>query len=518
MTLASGILREYNATRTCADKGTICHAPESSMYFGRDGAVSACCYSRNGALGRYPDQSVDEIWNGAQAESMRAALRNNELPGGCELCADQLYAGNFTGLLARQFDQQSPVTLISRVQSLLHTVATPKRYPLRLEFELSNKCNLECAMCSGFFSSSIRANRENLPPLPQSYDGNFVEQLLPYLPGLTHAKFLGGEPFLIDIYYEIWDRLIELNPGCKVSITTNGTVYTEKVKRVLEKLNCEIIVSIDSVVKSTYESIRRNATMERTLANLEVFANINRRKKMPLTIAVCAMVSNAAELPGLVEFASERGAHIFFNTVVFPASHSIKALPANRQREILGQLREGRREPKGAFGKKNLEALDDFCRQIEFWIGEQESGVAEQESIPATPFLKRCAELLASDTLPAGCHLLLRDLMNDSRNPQGDSLIQIEAENPVEKLSGYFRALWHLGSVLEGEGMLPNTHFDPDQERLFLAQVSGEMAPDQAQKIYLEIRRFPKIVLGLVGTTSATRLGEMLDSHLARPV
>jgi MoaA/NifB/PqqE/SkfB family radical SAM enzyme len=517
MTLAAEILREYNTKRTCADKGTICHAPESSMYFGRDGAVSACCYSRNGALGRYPDQSIDEIWNGAQAEAMRSALRHGELPGGCELCADQLYAGNFTGLLARQFDEQSPVTFISRVKSLLHAGATPKRYPRRLEFELSNKCNLECAMCSGFFSSSIRANRENLPPLPQSYDSSFVEQLLPYLPGLTHAKFLGGEPFLIDIYYEIWDRLIELNPSCKVSITTNGTVYTEKVKRVLEKLNCEIIVSIDSVVKPTYESIRRNATMERTLANFDVFADINRRKGMPLTIAVCPMVSNAAELPGLVEFGSERGAHVFFNTVVFPASHSIKALPADRQREVLEQIRKGRREPRGAFGTKNIEALEDFCRQIEFWIGEQE--VSDREQIASvTPFLRRCAELLALDTLPAGCRLLLRDLMNDSRTPQGDSLVQVEAGSPVEKLSGYFRALWYVGSLLEGEGMLPNTHFDPDQERLFLAQVSGEMAQDQAQKIYLEIRRFPKIVLGLVGTTSASKLGDMLDAHLARPV
>jgi hypothetical protein len=41
--------------------------------------------------------------------------------------------------------------------------------------------------------------------------------------------FLGGEPFLI-----------ELNPDCNVSITTNGTVFTEKVKRVLQKLNCQI--------------------------------------------------------------------------------------------------------------------------------------------------------------------------------------------------------------------------------------------------------------------------------------
>jgi MoaA/NifB/PqqE/SkfB family radical SAM enzyme len=512
MPIQSEILADYNAKRLCADKGTICHAPETSMYFGRDGAVSACCYSRNGALGSYPEQSIDEIWSGAVAESMRASLRRNELPGGCELCADQLNAGNFTGLLARQFDEQARAASTSRFKYFLRRGPTPKRYPLRLEFELSNKCNLECAMCSGFYSSSIRAHREHLPALPQSYDSRFVKQLLPYLPHLTHAKFLGGEPFLIHIYYEIWDRLAELNPSCKVSITTNGTVYTQKVKRVLQKLNCEIIVSIDSIVKPTYEGIRRNATMERTLANFEAFADFNRRKKLSLSIAICPMISNAAELPGLVEFASERGARVFFNTVVFPASHSIKALPADRQREILGQIRKGRREPCHALDKWNLAALDDFCRQIEFWIGEHESKIAVM-----TPFQQRCAELLASDTLPAECHVVLKDLLSDVQGRQKDSLAHSEGGNPVETLKQYFRALWYLGSMLQSEGMLPGTHFDPEQERLLLDQVSEKIGPAHARKIYAEIRRFPKILLGLIGTTLACKLGDMLDTHLARP-
>ena len=136
---------------------------------------------------------------------MRDAVRRNELPGGCDLCAAELYARNFKNLLARQFDENvrppAPAGLLSRVSSLWKT-KQETQYPLRMDFELSNKCNLECAMCSGYFSSTIRANREQLPPLPMVYDQAFVEQLLPFLPHLTNAKFLGGEPFLVDIYYE----------------------------------------------------------------------------------------------------------------------------------------------------------------------------------------------------------------------------------------------------------------------------------------------------------------------------
>jgi len=152
----------------------------------------------------------------------------------------------------------------------------PEVYPIRLEFELSNKCNLECAMCSGVFSSSIRANREGKPPLPQMYDSNFVEQLKPFIPHLKQAKFLGGEPFLIDIYYDIWELFIKSNPSCEIIITTNGTVFTNKVQRVLENLNCQIIVSLDSVTKDTYEGIRVNAVMERTLDHLDKFMSLNR--------------------------------------------------------------------------------------------------------------------------------------------------------------------------------------------------------------------------------------------------
>ena len=82
--------------------------------------------------------------------------------------------------------------------------------------------------------------------------------------------------------------------------------------------------------------------------------------------------------------------------------------------------------------------------------------------------------------------------MSDTRNPQGDSLVHVEEGNPIEGLKGYFRVLWYLGSLLEREGMLSNTHFDPDQERLLLAWVTEELAPEHARKISLENRRFPR--------------------------
>jgi MoaA/NifB/PqqE/SkfB family radical SAM enzyme len=483
------------------------------MYFGRDGIVSACCYSRNAPFGRFPEQTVEEIWESASANSMRASLRRSELPGGCDLCADQLYAGNFTGLLAKQFDTQAklPATpgLVSRVKSLLNPVG-PKRFPVRMDFELSNKCNLECAMCSGFFSSSIRANRENMPPLPQVYDTAFVDQLVPFLPHLTHAKFLGGEPFLIAIYYQIWEQLIEINPTCSVSITTNATVYSGKVKRVLEKLNCQIVVSLDSVVKPTYEAIRRNATFERTLAHFENFCEFNRRRQMSLWIAVCPMTLNAEEMPSLVDFASERGVRVFFNTVVFPRAYSLRAVSQARQRELLALYRANRPDPKSEIHRANLAALEGFCHQLEYWIEQPDAGEID------LPLSRRCSELLTDGTVPVAYRQLLVDLSrgSDAAEAELDTMVALDAQ-PVETLRTYFKAMWYLGPILQRDGMLPATHYDPEQERLLLTFLTERVGASQARKMYPELRRFPKRVLGLVGTKTASQIADLLNQHLA---
>jgi MoaA/NifB/PqqE/SkfB family radical SAM enzyme len=506
------IVEDYNIVRNCADKGSICHAPESSMYFGRDGMVSACCYSRSGLWGSYPADSIAEIWTSAQANSMRQAMHRNELPSVCSLCADQFIARNFEGLLARQFDGNARPPLPLQPHGNLQPDAIV-RYPVRLEFELSNKCNLECTMCSGFYSSSIRANRENLPPLPQLYGKEFVQQLVPFLPHLTHAKFLGGEPFLIDIYYEIWERLIGLNPACRVSITTNGTVFTDKVKRVLEKLNCQIVVSLDSVNQASYESIRRNASLERTLHNVEIFSEINRLKGKRLTIATCAMVSNWREIPEVISYASRRGIRIFLNTVVFPAAHSLKALPVTAQREVLEVYRAYRPELRNEIEHANREALESFCRQIDYWIAE--STPAPGEEGPRSPLEKRYTELLASHAVSPSEKCFLSDLLGKTGRVEGQVLANLSAADPVRELRDYFQAVWQVGATLQSEGLLGQLNFDHKELGNLVHYLDGSVSPDRAGRILHEARRFSGQMLQFAGSVTGSRMIEMMEQHLS---
>jgi hypothetical protein len=320
---------------------------------------------------------------------------------------------------------------------------------------------------------------------------------------LTNAKFLGGEPFMVDLYYDIWDHLIETNPKCVVSITTNGTVYTRKVKRVLEKLNCEVIVSLDSVTKASYESIRKNATMESTLRNLQAFSAINRLKRKPLTLAICPMISNCREIPGLVAFANERGMRIFFNTVVFPAARSIKALPLAVQREIL-DLYKCTPQPHTEIESANGLALEGLCRQIEFWMKEEPSAARP-------PLERRCAELLASGSESGSVACVLSDLAGHPVQVAG----QIEPTDPAQELKGYYRAIWSVGGMLQSSGMLANLRFDKDVLQVFLRYLDSRLGPEQARRLQLESRRFPRQLLSYCGTLSVEELIGLVESHLA---
>ena len=503
-------VKDYNQVRNCVDKGTLCHAPENSLYFARDGSVLACCYSRDHPIGKYPEQSLDEIWRGARAISMRSALRRNEPPAGCENCCAQIMARNYSGLLARTFDTYALALYPGNDQYQLQS-GLKRMYPVRLEFELSNTCNLECAMCDGNFSSTIRMNREKLPPLAQVYGDEFLEQLSPFLDNVESVSFLGGEPFLIDIYYQIWDYLIEKNPNCAISITTNGTVYTSRVKRVLENLNCQVNLSLDSITKGTYEAIRVNGKLERTLANLEEFSRVNRRNNKPLSISVCPMVSNAMEMPKLVSFANERAIKVHFNTVTFPSEQSIRSLPFDQQYELAKFYRVGVPEPQSEVERHNRAALIDVANQIEYWadlakLAYQEAYEEKQrrDAIPhaGMQWLREVAKHIntALDNLygqvatrgyERSVETVYRTLVADVRDSLTFDLDVSEQGDldPIDELPKWYNAIWRLVPYLIIDGGPNGVRFDQlawDNLRHYLGTYVSEA---EAAMLLVDVRK-----------------------------
>jgi hypothetical protein len=220
----------------------------------------------------------------------------------------------------------------------------------------------------GEYSSLIRKNREQLPPLQFPYDAAFLDQLEEFIPYLHEARFSGsGEAFLIDINYEIWEKIIRLNPKCVITVQTNGMILTDKVKRILEKGNFQIGVSIDSLQKETYEAIRPNAHFGKVMENIRYFSEYSRNRNSYFMLALCVMRQNVDELPAFMELCNSLNAAAVLHKVWSPDEYSLQHLSAQTLWQIQHRLARISFIPSNTLQEQNLAHYCYFLDVIKHW-------------------------------------------------------------------------------------------------------------------------------------------------------
>lgn len=356
------IKRNYGKHRPLGNQRLICYAPSKSMYFGISGNVRACCRNESYIYGSYPLQTIREIWNGEKVGNLRQRIRQNDLSPGCEECYKHLSGSNFSAVVAKMFDTQK----------------MNRNYPSVMEFELDNTCNLECKICAGRLSSSIRKNREKIPHYITPYDSDFVAQLEEFIPHLEEARFYGGEPFLIKLYYEIWELIIRINPRIKIYVQTNGTVLTEKIKNLIENGRFVINVSIDAMDKQLFEKLRVGANFDFVMENLMYFYQYSRRKKTFFCITPTLMRDNWQELPKLISFCNSLDIPLFYNTLYSPRHLALNNLPENELKRIADELASFTFKTESKTQKQNLFYYNDFFGLVRKW--ERESSARKAKS------------------------------------------------------------------------------------------------------------------------------------------
>ena len=86
----------YNRFRPEGAKPIFCYLPFNSLTFSMSGNVYVCNYNKNILLGRYPENSIAEIWNSEKAQRLREHMRNNDLEYGCNHCKFYFDKGKFS--------------------------------------------------------------------------------------------------------------------------------------------------------------------------------------------------------------------------------------------------------------------------------------------------------------------------------------------------------------------------------------------------------------------------------------
>lgn len=362
----------------------LCHAPYKSLFFSQYGEIFACFYNKKEKLGIYPENSIDDIWFGEKLKTLRNYIDNNDLSYGCEDCKRYLINGNFYSVGAWKYDYLP--------------VGTPD-YPISIDLQISNKCNLQCIMCSGENSELVRKNVEQKTPYDNPYDDSFVEQLVPYLINLKEISFTGGEPFLIEIYFKIWDKIIKVNPDIKISITTNGTILNKKVKGYLDKLDFNITLSLDSINKENFEAIRVNSNLETILDNLQYFQDYTKQKGTSINVKICPMRQNWKDIPDLIDYLNQKNITAIFNNVLFPPNCTLWNLNASELQNIIMFLKEKNFNSNTKIQKENIDRYNNLIKQIENWKDQaaiRESN-SEKKEVLLKVFQEKIIEYFNSD-------------------------------------------------------------------------------------------------------------------------
>jgi MoaA/NifB/PqqE/SkfB family radical SAM enzyme len=348
------LYKKYNSFRPDGGKPIFCYLPFSSLTFSFNGTVHVCGYNRDVLLGRYPENNIDEIWEGAEAKKLREYMFNNDLGYGCRHCKFFFEKEKFSNLRPLVFDKYH--------QNINAT------FPTVFEFELSNECNLECQMCSGEVSSSIRKNRDKLPPLPSPYDDAFVDQLSAYIPYLKEAKFYGGEPFLIPIYYKIWDKVKELNPELELFMITNGTHWNNKIEKIITELNFDLAVSIDAFDKEKVERIRKNVVYEKLLDNINRFSKVCTQKGKYLSLSFTVQKDNWEQLPLVINLCNDVNAFIYVSYLERPIKFSIAELPKDELKKIRDYMEKVSLPRFSSKERHNYKCFEDFKNYLDRYI------------------------------------------------------------------------------------------------------------------------------------------------------
>lgn len=337
----------------------ICKAPATNLFFRPDGEVRACCRNDR-VLGHIGSESLVEIWQGNRRAELVTAIGDGDMTLGCVPCGEEIEAEGPAGAYPRAFDRFGN---------------TPSsRWPERMEFNLSNACNLQCVQCDGDLSSSIRAHREHRPPLVSPYDDGFFAELREFISHLRWVSFAGGEPFLSESNYRVWGMIRELKPSLEGTIVTNATTWGRKQAEALADLRLGFTLSIDAIDRDLAESIRAGTRQETTMANADAMILDASRRGVPAAVNFCLMRSNALEMPVVIEWAEQRGIAVNVSVVRSPRDLSLVDAPRPELESIAAALRRRAAAVRDGL-VANASTLDAEVARIDSWTHEDASPV-----------------------------------------------------------------------------------------------------------------------------------------------
>jgi len=178
-------------------------------------------------------------------------------------------------------------------------------YPRRLHLELTSRCNYKCIICNHGYKD-IRNDISN------RVKGIIIYELIP------KANFLElqgtGESILSEDLKDILSAARKHN--CNTMLITNASLLNKDSFLLLAKSNCQIVISLDSIIDKTYRAIRVNGDLSKVKNNLSYWKFIKNNlpigcnSSLSINMVLCTL--NYNELIPMIDYAVEIGASYLF--------------------------------------------------------------------------------------------------------------------------------------------------------------------------------------------------------------
>lgn len=192
------------------------------------------------------------------------------------------------------------------IEEMKHKRTILESYPFKVYVELTQRCDLDCTICS-------KSRHKSKVDMPMDLFYKIEKELFPYASEVDF--FIGGEPTIANNFHEMIKVSEKYN--FLPEIFTNAANTKEETIKLLVELGFFVNISLDSVIKDVYEKIRKNAKFENFKKNVGKYLYYREKIKNPrfhIRFACTCSPFNIDGVLDVMKFAKQHGIDdVFFN-------------------------------------------------------------------------------------------------------------------------------------------------------------------------------------------------------------
>lgn len=341
------------------ENGTFCPEAWVSLSSNTRGDWRICCYS--GSIGG-DAQTVSPMasLNHPERIENRLAMLRGQRHSACQRC----YHTMDQGMTARREkimnswrgDSELREKVLQAVRATHQTGEIDLTYLDRIDIKFTgNQCNLKCFTCHPGSSSSLGVEAVQMGERPAGYKPvqnpfmNFTQPVSDALwadlrvmfPKTRILNFTGGEPFMIDAYWEMIDVAVEMGAAANMELhlSSNMTAIKWGKRSVLDYFqhfkHVRLQASIDSY-REWNDYIRYPSDFQTIIDNIKRVQDTTTNVHVVAASVVSAL--NVKTIPTLNRYLARQGIPHVFNNVLFePSYQRIEWLPDEVKRTYLDE-------------------------------------------------------------------------------------------------------------------------------------------------------------------------------------